>query len=123
VVFGLGLAMLVTPLTTAVLGAVAETETGVASAVNNAVARLANLLAIAAIPLVAGLAGVEDLSGHAFASGYSRAMWVSAGLAAAGAAVALLTIDRAGPTPEGPHPSPVHACVPARRRARPAVAR
>ncbi|MBA3496934.1 MAG: MFS transporter [Gemmatimonadales bacterium] len=92
VVFGLGLAALVAPLTAAVLGAVDERDAGIASGINNAVARLAGLVAIAALPLAAGLGGLERLDGPAYASGYARAMWISAGLCAAGAVVALLTV-------------------------------
>jgi hypothetical protein len=48
-VFGLGLAMTVAPLTATVLGSVEAGHSGLASGVNNAVARVASLIAIAAI--------------------------------------------------------------------------
>ena len=55
VVFALGLAALVSPLTAAVLGAAPDQQAGVASGVNNAVARAGSLLAVAAVPALAGL--------------------------------------------------------------------
>jgi MFS family permease len=52
ILFGLGLAMTVAPLTATVLGAVEEEHAGIASGVNNAIARVAGLLAIAALGAV-----------------------------------------------------------------------
>lgn len=92
-VVGLGIAINLAPLTTAVLAAIDDDHAGIGSAINNAVARLAGLLAIAVVPAAAGLASASqqiDLS-----HGFDRAMQICAGLAAAGAIVAWLTIRRA----------------------------
>ena len=85
VVFGLGLSALVAPLTAAVLAAVPDAQAGIASAVNNAAARLAGLIAVAAVPLVAGLAALQQMSGAEFVTGYARAMWICAALCGIGA--------------------------------------
>ncbi len=61
VVFGLGVTATVSPLTAAVLGAIDSERSGIASAVNNAVSRVAGLLAIAAVSAVVG--GSLDLDG------------------------------------------------------------
>jgi EmrB/QacA subfamily drug resistance transporter len=92
IAFGVGLACMVAPLTAAVLAAVDEREAGVASAINNAVARLGGLFAAAVLPLAAGLGGMTQLEGPAFAAGYARAMWICAVLCAAGGLVALFTV-------------------------------
>jgi len=93
IVFGLGLSLLVAPLTAAALAAVGAQRKGLASGLNNAVARLAGLLATASIPLAAGLGGLRDVRGEAFTRGYGRAMWISAALCAAGSLVAWLTVE------------------------------
>jgi EmrB/QacA subfamily drug resistance transporter len=97
VVFGIGLACFVAPLTSVALGALGDQRAGLASGVNNAVARLAGLLAVAGIPLAAGLGGVHELRGTAVSSGFTRAMIICAALCAAGSAIAAVTIS--GPKP------------------------
>jgi EmrB/QacA subfamily drug resistance transporter len=93
VVFGLGLALTVAPLTATVLAAVDARRAGIASAVNNAVARLAGLLAIAGLPLLAGLSGQSPtLDPVSFTQGFRMAVLLAAGLTALGGAVAWLTI-------------------------------
>ena len=109
--FGAGLAVLVAPLTAAVLAAADEEHAGVASAFNNAVARVAGLLATSVIPLMTGIGALDDFTGAAFAAAYRRAMWISALLCAAGGVVAWLTVRRAGPASIAPHPSPTQGCA------------
>ncbi|MFL5310024.1 MAG: MFS transporter [Myxococcales bacterium] len=88
-VLGLGLATTVAPLTTAVLAGADERHAGVAAAVNTAISRLAGLLAVALLPLLAGIAAADAAS---LAAGFPRAMWICAGLSAAGGLCALLTL-------------------------------
>lgn len=52
--FGLGLSVTVAPLTAAVLGSIDSHQAGIASAINNAVARIAGLIAIAALGVIVG---------------------------------------------------------------------
>lgn len=87
VVFSLGLAALVSPLTAAVLAAVPDGQAGVASGANNAVARAGSLLAVAALPAIAGLSGDAYLDPVAMTSGYRVAMLACAGLLAVGGVV------------------------------------
>lgn len=84
VLVGVGIATMVTPLTSAVLGSVPEREAGIGSAVNNAVARVAGLVVVA-------LAGVV-LGGGVSTAGFHRAMAVMAVLLLAGSLVSALGI-------------------------------
>ena len=62
--FAIGLAITVAPLTATAMGAAPPEHSGVASAINNVVARAAGLLAVAVLPLLAGLTGAAALTQH-----------------------------------------------------------
>jgi EmrB/QacA subfamily drug resistance transporter len=109
--FGAGLATLVAPLTAAVLGAVPDERTGVASAVNNATARLAGLLGTAVLPLAAGLGGLRELRGATLADGTGAVLRISAGLCLAGAAVAFFTVRASASVVAVAHPSSTLGCT------------
>jgi EmrB/QacA subfamily drug resistance transporter len=90
--FGLGLSATVAPVTATALAAADPEHAGLASGVNNAVSRTAQLLAVAILPLAAGLEGADYQDPVAFADGFAIAMWVAAGLAAAGGAIAWFAV-------------------------------
>jgi predicted MFS family arabinose efflux permease len=86
-VFSVGLSMIVAPLTATVLADADESDAGVASGVNNAVARVAGLLGIAVVG-----ASVAGSSNRLDPSGYRLAMWITAALVAVGGAIGLAGI-------------------------------
>jgi len=94
VVFGLGLSFTVAPITSTVLAAAPTGKAGLASAINNCVARTGSLLAVAMLPAASGLGPKSYLEPAVFAAGYRRGMIIAAALCAAGGVLAWLTMRR-----------------------------
>jgi MFS family permease len=92
VVFGLGLAITVAPLTATAMSSAPADHAGIASAVNNDVARFGGLLAVAILPALAGITGTAYLHPDALAAGFRTAVLISAVLCAAGGLLAAVTI-------------------------------
>jgi hypothetical protein len=121
IVFGVGLGVLITPITATVLASVDSRHSGIASAVNNALSRLGQMIAVAALPLAAGLSGSAFENPARMAAGFPVAMTVAAGASFAAALLAWTTISNdvlsrsaadAQQRPEEPSPSfPRHCPV------------
>jgi EmrB/QacA subfamily drug resistance transporter len=92
IVFAIGLAITVAPLTSTAMGAAPAEHAGVASAVNNVVARAAGLLAVAVLPLLAGITGATALRPSHLAAGFHTAVIIAGCTCAAGGVLAVLTI-------------------------------
>jgi EmrB/QacA subfamily drug resistance transporter len=105
IVMGLGLSLTVAPLTAAILGAIDEKHSGIASAVNNAVSRVAGLLVVAMLSTIVG--GSLDLGG------FHNAAVVTAVLLVLGGVVSWIgirrnpveAVDVPAPAPGGPVPT------------------
>ncbi len=94
-VFSFGLALLVAPLTSTVLAAAPDRYAGIASGVNNAVARGGSLLAVAALPFTVGLSGDDYDKPDVLSVGYGRAMWICVVLLMLGGLVSYALIRNA----------------------------
>ncbi|MFF7211870.1 MFS transporter [Streptomyces sp. NPDC008238] len=102
-VMGAGMVVLVAPLTVTLLSSVGSADAGLASGVNNTAARASGLVAVAALPLLAGMGPDAYRSAAAFDASYSRAMPLCAGLLAVGAALAFGTLRRTAAAPHHLH--------------------
>ncbi|CAN5582379.1 MFS transporter [soil metagenome] len=87
-VFGAGVALVVAPLTSAVLDSAPDRLAGAASGVNNAVARAGGLLAVAVIPGIAGIRGADYADPAAFNAGFRTSIVIAAALLVGAAALA-----------------------------------
>jgi EmrB/QacA subfamily drug resistance transporter len=108
-VFGAGLALTVAPLTATVLAGVPERHSGVASAVNNAISRGAGLLAVAVLPVAAGITGASYQDPVRLADGFRTAMVITAvTVAMGGLLAAALVRNRLAPDLPGCPASAMH---------------
>jgi EmrB/QacA subfamily drug resistance transporter len=92
VVLGLGVAIMVAPLTATAMASAGSEHAGVASAVNNDVARIGGLIAVAVLPSIAGITGMSYLHAADLSAAFRTAMVVSALACGAGGALAALTV-------------------------------
>jgi len=90
--FGFGVAIMVAPLTATALSSAPAEHAGIASAVNNDVARAGGLIAVAVLPALAGITGESYLHPAVLAAGFQKAAWIAAVFCAAGGVLAALTI-------------------------------
>ena len=115
IVLGLGLSLLVAPLTATALGSLDDAHAGIASGVNNAVARAAGLLAVAVLPLAAGLGAGNLTDAAALHPVYRNSMLICAVLMVAGAVLAVTLVPSRLPAhPPVPATEPVPAGRPNR---------
>ena len=95
-VFAVGMSATVAPLTSSVLAAAPDHQTGVASAVNNDVARIAGLLAVAVLPSLSGITPAAYADKALLSAGFHHAVLIAGALCALGGVLAFFTISDAG---------------------------
>jgi EmrB/QacA subfamily drug resistance transporter len=119
VVFGLGLTLTVAPLTSTVLASASQRHAGVASGINNAIARSAGLLIVAALPLLVGLSGDAYADPVLLEPAFSKAILLCAFLLVLGSLLSWISLapartarDAAAPAgPATPSPCRIHCAV------------
>jgi EmrB/QacA subfamily drug resistance transporter len=110
VVFGAGLALTVAPLTATALGSVPDENAGIASAVNSDVARIGGLIAVAILPVLAGISNADFNNAAAFSDAFHTAMFISGFGLVAGGILAWLTV-RAPDAAQGELAEPTSHCA------------
>ncbi|RPF30451.1 MFS transporter [Streptomyces sp. TLI_185] len=103
VVMGAGMVVMVAPLTVTLLSSVSASNAGLASGINNAAARAAGLVAVAALPLLVGMGPDAYRSDAAFDTSFNRAMPLCAGLLAIGASIAFGLLRQTVTAAHRPH--------------------
>jgi EmrB/QacA subfamily drug resistance transporter len=111
--FGAGLAVTVAPLTSTAMGAAPAEHSGIASAVNNTVARAAGLFAVALLPALSGLSGAAGLMPAELAAGFRTAVLIAGAACAGGGLVAVVTITnpKRTATPVDPQLTSFHCAL------------
>ena len=109
-VLGVGLVITVAPLTSTAMSSAPGEHAGLASAVNNDVARAAGLFAVAVLPVVSGLTGDAYLHPGVFGHGFRIASIIAGAMCGLGAIIAAVTITNAQPGTDEHHPL-IQQCV------------
>jgi EmrB/QacA subfamily drug resistance transporter len=110
--FGLGLASLIPPLTASAMNSAPDSLAGLASGVNNAVARVAGLLWIAALPPITGLTGAAYTDPMQFRSSFAQISWICAAAFACAAVLAAAFINGPGRRTKTRRPALIQTPVP-----------
>ena len=110
--FGLGLASLLPPLTASAMNSAPDSLAGLASGVNNAVARVAGLLWIAALPPITGLTGAAYTDPVQFRSSFAQISWICAAAFACAAILAATFITGPGRATPARRPTLIQTPVP-----------
>lgn len=111
-VFSLGLSATVAPLTATVLAAAPSRQVGIASAVNNDIARVAGLLAVAVLPGLAGITPSAYDDATRLSTGFHHAVLIAGALCAFGGVLSALLIRKPLEAPAEVPAGPTPTCVP-----------